>query len=469
MMTYVCEKCNRSFSQKTHYDDHQSCKRPCKKDNTIEALVEKKVNEALTKTNEVQKIDLKPMTIETDKKDIMDYSKKTREELIAVCKEKGIKGYSGKKRDEIEALIKLPTSPPQIAEESTNKKNKGQFYTTNSAYILDAMPLPPNNIRCIIEPFAGKGDLLEWIEKSGCKIRVEAYDIEPKKGGILQRDTLLNPPDYNDSWIITNPPYLARNKSGNKDIYEMYDTNDLYKCFITSVVNQNNCVGGIFIIPAGFFFSARDIDVRCRNNFMTKYRITKVNYFEETVFDDTTTTIVAFSFEKAIEDLKEQQVEWEVFPSRVKKIFKMEKSVDWIIGGEIYKLSIPESIKIRRHVEGQPLRENEQQTFITLNALDSGKMDGRICLEYKKDYIYPAKECSRTYATFCITGKKLEDSEQQRLCEEFNKFVEEKRKETWSLFLPQFRESKEYARKRIPFELAYRILLHIIHSQKGEI
>ena len=54
-MTYVCEKCNRSFSQKTHYDDHQSCKRPCKKDNTIEALVEKKVNEALTKTNEVQK------------------------------------------------------------------------------------------------------------------------------------------------------------------------------------------------------------------------------------------------------------------------------------------------------------------------------------------------------------------------------------------------------------------------------
>ena len=28
----------------------------------------------------------------------MDYSKKSRDELIAICKEKGIKGYSGKKK-----------------------------------------------------------------------------------------------------------------------------------------------------------------------------------------------------------------------------------------------------------------------------------------------------------------------------------------------------------------------------------
>jgi hypothetical protein len=40
--------------------------------------------------------------------------------------------------------------------------------------------------------------------------------------------------------------------------------------------------------------------------------------------------------------------------------------------------------------------------------------------------------------------------------------IEKKREETCSLFLPQFRESKEYARKRIPFELAYGIIRHII-------
>ena len=67
MVTYVCEKCNRTFLQKSHYDDHQSRKRPCKKDNTIEALVEKKVKEALTKTNEVQKIEHKEIVELADK------------------------------------------------------------------------------------------------------------------------------------------------------------------------------------------------------------------------------------------------------------------------------------------------------------------------------------------------------------------------------------------------------------------
>ena len=35
----------------------------------------------------------------------MDYSTKTREELIAICKEKNIKGYSSKKKDDIVKLI----------------------------------------------------------------------------------------------------------------------------------------------------------------------------------------------------------------------------------------------------------------------------------------------------------------------------------------------------------------------------
>jgi hypothetical protein len=89
-------------------------------------------------------------------------------------------------------------------------------------------------------------------------------------------------------------------------------------------------------------------------------------------------------------------------------------------------------------------------------------MTGRISLSYTKDYVYPAKDCSRTYATLRIIGKKLTEEEQKKICEKFNEFIELKRHENWSLFLPQFRESKEYARKRIPFELAYKIVSNII-------
>ena len=58
-------------------------KRPCKKDNTIEELVEQKVKEALSKTNLLN--DIKNES-STEKKSNTDYSKKTREELIVICK-----------------------------------------------------------------------------------------------------------------------------------------------------------------------------------------------------------------------------------------------------------------------------------------------------------------------------------------------------------------------------------------------
>jgi hypothetical protein len=349
------------------------------------------------------------------------------------------------------------------------KQSKGQFYTTNASYILDGFTIPLNDIRCIIEPFAGKGDLLKWIYENSADTKIEAFDIMPKHKDVLKQDTLLQPPNYQNGWIITNPPYLARNKSKDKTLYDLYYTNDLYKCFIKSVVKQNNCKGGIFIIPAGFFFSHRDIDISCRNEFMTKFKIKKIKYFEEKVFDDTSTTIVAFAFEKAEIEQSVQNVEWIRMPSKETKVFTMSAENDWIIGGDIYKLPTAKDVIVRRHVENKKLKDGEQQTFITLNALDSGKQNGRISLTYTKDVIYPAKECSRTYATLRIFGKTLSEAEQIQLCSDFNTFLEKKRYETWSLFLPQFRESKEYARKRIPFDLAYNIILYLIEQRNKTI
>lgn len=47
---------------------------------------------------------------------------------------------------------------------SNNKKKFGQFYTTNYEYILQSMNIP-DYVMNIIEPFAGNGDLVEFIEK----------------------------------------------------------------------------------------------------------------------------------------------------------------------------------------------------------------------------------------------------------------------------------------------------------------
>ena len=46
-----------------------------------------------------------------------------------------------------------------------NSKNAlGQFYTTNSDYILEGFDIQTYNE--IIEPFVGQGDILNWIKKN---------------------------------------------------------------------------------------------------------------------------------------------------------------------------------------------------------------------------------------------------------------------------------------------------------------
>ena len=95
------------------------------------------------------------------------------------------------------------------------KKELGQFYTKNYNYILQNMKIPIETEN-IIEPFAGAGDLIEYIRQYDKTYHIVMFDIDPKKEDIIQRDTLSNPPEYKGQFVITNPPYLARNKSDNK-------------------------------------------------------------------------------------------------------------------------------------------------------------------------------------------------------------------------------------------------------------
>jgi hypothetical protein len=290
----------------------------------------------------------------------------------------------------------------------------------------------------------------------------EMYDICPTSNRVVQRDTLLNPPEYEGKFVLTNPPYLARNKSEDKSIFEKYSTNDLYKGFLYSIKKAS---GGLIIIPAGFFMSARDVDVKCRNAFMERFAIRKVNYFEERVFQDTSTTVVAILFEKNEKPLMYQTVKWNIFPGNTEKIFIMQKDLNWIVGGDVYSMK-SSGTKIRRYVSGMSLRKDEYVSGLTLHALDSGTQNGRIKLVYQPGYVYEGKHTSRSFATLCLDVV-LTDDDQMKIAEEFTKFIEAKREQWHSLFLPMYRESKEYARKRIPFDLAYTIVSHIIDEKRS--
>ena len=106
-------------------------------------------------------------------------------------------------------------------------------------------------------------------------------------------------------------------------------------------------------------------------------------------------------------------------------------------------------------------------TNIILENLDSGTslIPGvqRIGLRIKTDdeEAYVGKATGRSRAQIVVRGfmsKKL----QAHVVKEFNSWIENWREKTRSMFLPIFREAKEYPRRRMTFELAFNAISRIL-------
>ena len=337
------------------------------------------------------------------------------------------------------------------------KKELGQFYTKNYDYILQNIKIP-NNITNIIEPFAGEGDLIKYINKFSKNFNIEMYDLDPKQDNIIKRDTLLKPPNYKDKFVLTNPPYLARNKSSNKDLYDKYNVNDLYKCFIVNLLDTP-CIGGILILPINFISSIRKNDVLLRKRFLSIYSIKQVNIFEEQVFSDTTCTVCSILF---LKDSSNNKINIDIYPLKKNIQIKLVKSNNYSIGGEIYNLKTNTNYKIKR-LTSKNLKE--KNTNIVIKCLDDNSSN-MIQAEYISDdnklFIdNTPKKSARSYLTLIITPE-INDEKQKELVIKFNEFLNKNRKKYHSLFLPNYRESKDIARKRISFDLVYSIIGHLL-------
>lgn len=344
-----------------------------------------------------------------------------------------------------------------------NKKNLGQFYTTNYKHILQNMFIP-DNIKNIIEPFAGNGDLLKFIDEN--KYNIKCYDIDPKKDFIIKQDTLLNPPDFDNTFVITNPPYLARNKSDNKIVFDKYNTNDLYKCFIQILIDSK-CLGGILIIPLNFLCSIRKSDIEIREKFIKKYDITIINIFEEQVFDDTSYSICSFQF--ILKDNNDENISnCYIYPSNKHITFVLNSNNNYTIGGEIYNLRKNPKYKIDRATK--LLKNNDDFTNILVKCIDDN-ISSKIGLSIVDDTIkekYVDKTpnlTARSYAILVIEPK-ITIEEQEQLVIKFNKYFNEYRDKYHSLFLTNYRESNTIARKRISFGLVYDICNYLLVSNE---
>jgi hypothetical protein len=361
------------------------------------------------------------------------------------------------------------------------KKVKGQFFSANAVDILQGLTTPVllDNV-VVIEPFVGRGDLVSYIRSNRAfRGRIECHDIDPSADlleentrtalGVefTERDTLLNPPDYSNKFVLTNPPFLAGNKSKDKvtkQILNKYDTDDLFKCAVLSWTRgtQLPC-GGMVILPIAFFLS---LDGHCRSEFMKRFRVRRVNYFERQMFPDTSVCVVAFAFERSDTELSTQTVEWFRWENDTKKkeplhhTFRMNAHHNWMVGGEIHDLQ--KSTLFGRVPAGGVCKSNFFRTDLYLKATDTagGHIGQDIGVELRvEDFNLPEiKGTDRTFAVLSFKGRRLTRAEQERLCNRFNEFIQRRRSQYWSLWLPPFRDN---GRHRLPFDTAYAILNHL--------
>ena len=80
-----------------------------------------------------------------------------------------------------------------------------QHYTTEAAKICKNLIQDIPNGVLLVEPFAGgrRPPFLFFQITNG-----SVYDIDSSLENPITQDTLKNPPDYEQKWVITNPPYL---------------------------------------------------------------------------------------------------------------------------------------------------------------------------------------------------------------------------------------------------------------------
>ncbi len=336
-----------------------------------------------------------------------------------------------------------------------NKKQLGQYYTTRFDRVLDGLR-PVSDLKVVvIEPFAGEGHLIKWLNNFD-DYKTELYDIEPKRSEITKRDTLKYPPDYDGKFILTNPPFLARNKSKSKELFDMYKTDDLYKCFLKHITKKRP-VGGILILPLNFWCSNRKNDVSLRKDFLSKFEVDFINVFEEAVFEDTKYSVCSFSFRLNEKQSSQNELFFTFHKSGERKELRVS-IYNCIIAGELYDLPSSGKYKLGRLVA----EEDEYKTNIVVKCIDDSERISARVVRDEEVYIDMTKNKSaRSYMT--LTARPQISLEMQvGISNKFNSFLEEKRLETNSLFLTNYRED---GRKRISFDMIYKIVSYLLDGE----
>ncbi len=373
-----------------------------------------------------------------------------------------------------------------------HKQNLGQFFTTNSDYILQGFePFIQN--KNVTDPFAGNQDLLNWAKKNNCKNAL-GFDIDQNfvdNKNVEINDSLNSPKNYD--FVCTNPPYLHKNKS-SQNIKETFFLGknscfeDLYQIAIASILNCNE---GILIVPLNFLCAENSSKIR--QLFFNKFKIIKLNIFSTQVFDDTTYNVISFYFKKSEQFLDSNKIEATIYPDKTTIQIELNKKSNWQFGGEfVSKIkNTKNDLGVFRLTEDY-LKSGKEEAEISLQNINHKqkiKIDEQTKQTIKKNILFLRAidskngkkiqlEDIRSYDTFAMVGKsssrntahlifkqEISISNQLELIQKFNDELNKNRSKYCSFFLTNFRDNN---RKRISFDLAYKLINFLYYESNSQ-
>ena len=322
------------------------------------------------------------------------------------------------------------------------KKEYGIFYSKNADKLIGNLKEFINKCDVMIDPFAGDNDLLNLFPNN----KKIGYDIHPKHKGTIKLNTLLYPPNYSNKTIITNPPWLAKNKTKQREIFNKYDVDDIYKAAILSILD---CKNGILILPINFLCSKH---TKVRNKFLKTFKIIRVNIFKYQIFPDTKYNTCSFYFERRGENDVNKPVDIRIHNSPdkiIRKKYHIPFGKDWL---EI--MNIKSNVKVSRLMKGQ-----KSNSKIFLKAIDNTE---KIHLKIRDEPYYGIIS-DRAFATI-VFDREFTIKQQEIIVENFNELLKKYRDKYDSLFLTNYRENN---RKRITFNEAFKLIQYIIKIKLG--
>lgn len=228
MVKYTCEKCAKSFSQKSHYDKHLTRKNSCDvQTDKLKALIDKAVEEKINELNKKLILNNSENNITINSTEQMNTSKMSKLELLEKCKDLGITKCSSKNKSQ---LIELIDEKNKLVQQPTSNLSNNEILPQNT--LVNDVDIKTLNV---IDLFCGCGGMSKGLTDAGLNViagidiwdkAVESYNKNYHHKAYCADLTELTPEKFNEMYnkenksvdiLVGGPPCQSFSIAGKRD------------------------------------------------------------------------------------------------------------------------------------------------------------------------------------------------------------------------------------------------------------